>query len=292
MDYKSKYLKYKKKYLLKSKQFENKQNQIGLGPSSHEKIIDQRILKNISTGENPMERESREKKQGVHPIDGYRIMESKEEVFRYNYSEEQLKKYGREVFIKQVKDNIDRFFGNLFEIIQKNGSELFYIDARGDGNCFLNSLFIFTILSRNAEKVNYLYSITGIRESNPVNFVNFRTGLYLLANILLDSKKSEFGDEIYEDLKKELDDQNIPSVHFLGQVYCDNFNVRILVIQTDDNFDVGIISAELSPESSNEQTDSVVIIQKGNVHFGLLTPITNDFNLRKLLYNDVKLMYH
>lgn len=287
MDYKKQYLKYKKKYLNLSKKFEDEQNQLGSGPQSHTKISDPKILKNISTGEEPKERELREK-SGTHPLSGYRIMESKEEVFKYNYNEEQLSSYGRKEFIDEVKSNINKLFGDLFKIFQENGSELFYIDARGDGNCFLNSLFISTILSGKADKVNYLYSITGIKESNLVNFNDFRTGLYTLANIILDSKRAEYGDELCEEMKKELNNPNIPSVQLLGQVYSDNFNARILVIQVDDNFGSSRISAELIPTDINEQTDNIVVVQKGNVHFGLLTPITSDFYLRKFLYDNIR----
>ena len=289
MDYKTKYIKYKKKYISEMKKINKKQDQLGSGLRSYEKLSDSRILKNISTGEDPLEREVREN-IGKHPDNGYRIMENKKEVFSYNYNEEQLIKYGRTDFVNDVKCNINKLFGDLFQLIQEVGSELFYIDARGDGNCFLNSLFISTILSGKADKINYLYSITGIRESNLVSFTDFKIGLYILANSLLDSKRSEYGDELYDEIKKELKNQDIPSVQLLGQVYSDNFNVRILVIQVNDNFGFSRISAELNPTEINEETDNIVIIQKGNVHFGLLTPITNDFYLRKFLYDTIKTM--
>ena len=289
MDYKKKYLKYKKKYLSQIKDIEYKQNQLGSGPHSHEKITDPKILKNISTSEEPHERELREK-SGQHPDNGYRIMESKEEVFNYNYNQEELIKYGRKPFIDLVKSNINTLFEELFQLIQDMGSALFYIDARGDGNCFLNSLFISTILSEQADKVNKLYTITGINESNPVNFIDFRTGLQILANSIIDSKRADYGDEQCEEYKKELNNPDIPSVQFLGQAFSDNFNARILVIQVNDNFGSSRISAELNPTDINVETDNIVIIQKGNAHFGLLTPIIKDFDLRKFLYDNIKSM--
>lgn len=281
MDYKKKYFKYKNKYIEK-KNIEI--NQHGSGKNSHT-VLDSRVLENISTGEEPTDRKLRENK-GIPPEDGYRIMENTNEILEYNCNIESLRKNGREDLINKKKNNINDFFGILFDIFNSDfGIPLYLIDSRGDGKCFLNSLFIFTILSGKANKVNELYSYTGIRESNLVNFNDFKSGIYFLGDSLLDSKRSDYGDEFYKLYKEELHDENLPSVQILGQVYSNFFTCKILVLQIDSDYKFTGISAEISPEENDGRTtDHVVIIQQQNIHFNLLIPLTTDRDHRTFLY--------
>ena len=159
-NYRDKYLKYKNKYI-------TLKNQIGHGLTSHN-LLDKRIYRYIGTYETKEDREAREKRN-INPTQGYKIWNSIDEIIQYNYDTSSLD-VERQKFISVIKNNLNLLFGASFDIINSFGSELFYIDARGDGNCFLNSLYIYTIMTGKTEQVYQLYSSTGIRESNPINF--------------------------------------------------------------------------------------------------------------------------
>jgi hypothetical protein len=289
MDYKNKYLKYKKKYILKKDTLNI--NQYGSSLTSHTKL-DRRVLENISTGENPLEREERVK-NGLNPENGYRIMENKDEILSYNNNIESLKKYGRQDIINKKINNINHLYGDIFNIFNNGlGIPLYLIDSRGDGNCFLNSLYIFTILSKKTDKVNDLYSTTMIKLSNPVNFNDFKLGLYFLADNLLDSRISILGEDLINQYKLELRNENVPDVDNLATVYSNFFKCKILILQINDNYEIrncrsiepeeDVLSKSKEPK---EPYDCVVIFQKNDVHFNLLIPLTNEREHRILLYN-------
>jgi len=168
-------------------------------------------------------------------------------------------------------------------------SELFYIDVIGNGNCFLNSLYIYTIMTGKADLINALYSITGIRESNLVNFEDFKQSILFLSDSLLDSKKSEIGEDFVEQMKINIRNIDIPDTQIFGIIYANNFNTRIIVIQVNSRYKFIGKSADIIPDHHNEQTDYMIIIQKENIHFGLLIPSKNDLNLRKYLFNYLEL---
>lgn len=281
MDYKNKYLKYKNKYLeIKNQNLDI--NQFGSGKQSH-RLLDPRIYKYIGTYETKEERETRER-ANTEPVDGYKIWNSIYEIIRFNYGIHKIDKE-RIKFIDLIFNNLNELFGISFFLIEENGSELFYIDARGDGNCFLNSLYIYTFMTGKTDIINTLYSMSGIRESNLVNFDDFKQSMLFLSDSILDSKIDELGEEFVDEQKREIRHPDIPSTQTFGQLYTDNFNTRIMVIQIDSRYKFVNISARFEPETPNDETDNLVIIQKENIHFGLLVPSKNDFRLRKLLFD-------
>jgi hypothetical protein len=283
MSYKNKYLKYKQKYL--------NLLQNGSGRESY-RILDRRVLENISTGESPEDRMARINRNELPP-DGYKIMENINEILELNYNlnfntlDPSIRQQ-RIQYIEQVTQNLNKLFNDAFSIIQLYGCRLLYIDARGDGNCFLNSLYIYTLSTNKNDKINELYSLTGILESNLINFNDFKKSLEFLGETLLDSQINSFGYDIVQIMKQELRDPNIPSVQVFAQLYCDHFNVTITVIQVNKDFQF-LQKTTINPSNPNEQTDTAIIIQKGNAHFGLLIPIAPPelnymiFDIRKYL---------
>jgi len=281
MDYKNKYLKYKNKYL-EIKNQNSDINQFGSGRQSH-KLLDPRIYQYIGTYETKEEREERER-ANTEPVKGYKIWNSIDEIIKFNYSIDTTDK-ARIEFIDIIFKNLNELFGISFFFIEEADSELFYIDARGDGNCFLNSLYIYTFMTGKNDRINYLYTMSGIRESNPVNFDDFKQSMLFLSDTILDSKIDEWGEDTVEQQKLETRDPNTPSTQTFGQLYANNFNTRIMVIQIDSRYKFVNISARFKPETPNVETDNLVIIQKENIHFGLLVPSKNDFELRKQLFD-------
>ena len=276
MEYKQKYLKYKNKYINLKKQFDNS-TQFGSGKESH-RGLNQNILLRTSTGESPEDRALREARN-IHPVDGYRIFENIDEIIYGNFSPQSA-------ILDTIRANLNELMGELYFTEEGYPINLYYIDARGDGNCFLNCLFIFTMMIPGKTDIMFeLYTITGIRESNPANFNDFKSSILFLANTFLDSKISEYGDAgIVEILKNDLIDPNIPSVETFGKIYCDNYNVNILVVQVNDRTYKYISHTILRPEVPNEATDYVILIQMGNIHFRMLIPRDSDLALRRYLY--------
>ena len=276
MNYKDKYLKYKNKYTLLK-------NQIGHGPLSHS-LLDSRTYKYIGTYETKEEREARERRN-INPTQGYKIWNSIDEIIQYNYDTSSLN-VERQQFISSIKNNLNLLFGASFDIINSLGSELFYIDARGDGNCFLNSLYIYTIMTRKMEQVHQLYSLTGIRESNTINFSDFKSSMLFLSDTLLDSRISEIGEELVSQFKIDSRNLNIPYTETFGIIYSNNFNTRIMTIQINSRFQFVAKTSDIIPDSySPEHSDHMIIIQKENIHFGLLIPAENNIELRKNLFD-------
>lgn len=281
MDYKNKYLKYKNKYLEIKNQNLNI-NQFGSGKQSH-RLLDPRIYKYIGTYETKDEREERETRND-EPVNGYKIWNSIDEIIKFNYNIDKTDK-ARIEFMDLIFNNLNNLFGISFFLIEEAGTELFYIDAIGDGNCFLNSLYIYTFMSGKTDTINILYSMTGIRESNLVNFNDFKQSMLFLSDTLLDSKIDDYGREIVELQKIQIRDPNIPDTLIFGQIYANNFNTRIMIVQLDSRYKFINISARFEPEIVNDKTDYLVIIQKENIHFGLLVPLKNDLELRKVLFD-------
>lgn len=275
INYRDKYLKYKNKYVLLK-------NQIGHGPTSHS-LIDPRTYKYIGTYETKEERDARERRN-INPVQGYKIWNSINEIIQFNYDLTNLDQE-RKNFISSIKNNLNLLFGESFDMVNSVESELFYIDARGDGNCFLNSLYIYTIMTRKTEQINELYSLTGVRESNLINFNDFKYSMLLLSDTVLDSRIVELGEEYVSLLKEETRNPNTPYTETFGIVYSNNFNTRILTIQIDSKYKFKAKSADIIPDNYSNQSDHMIIIQKGDVHFGLLIPAKNDIVLRKNLFN-------
>lgn len=276
MNYKDKYLKYKNKYTLLK-------NQIGQGLTSHS-LLDSRIYKYIGTYETKEERESREKRN-INPIQGYKIWNSIDEIIQYNYDTSSLD-VERQQFISTIKNNLNLLFGASFDIINSLGSELFYIDARGDGNCFLNSLYIYTIMTRKMEQVHQLYSLTGIRESNTINFSDFKSSILFLSDTLLDSRIAEIGEELVSQFKSDSRNSDIPYTETFSIIYSNNFNTRIMTIQINSRFQFVAKTSDIIPDDySPEHSDHMIIIQKENIHFGLLIPAENNNEVRKNLFD-------
>ena len=296
MDYKNKYLKYKNKYL------QIKNTQLGSGPQSHKKIVKEfsgyrdELLGRIGTFENARERESRETARR-EPEKGYKIFESIGEIIEYNYgldptyelTDEQIMQ--RIAYMDLVTGNLGDTFGASFEFVEAidRDSKLMYIDSRGDGNCFLNSLFIYSLMSNKADKIRDLSSISGVRESSRINFANFRESMLFLGDSFLDN--SGLDSETITQLKAALRDPNIPDTQSFGQVYVDNFNTRIIVVQVDKDYGFKNITGQFDPGAGigsgtgvganasasarvdiRDKIDHLVIIQKENIHFGLLIP--------------------
>lgn len=276
INYKDKYLKYKNKYTLLKEQ-------IGHGPTSH-RILDSRIYKYIGTYETKDEREAREIRN-INPTKGYKIWNSIDEVVQYNYDTSR-QDVERQQFLSLIRNNLNLLFGASFDIINSLESELFYIDARGDGNCFLNSLYIYTLMTGKTEQVNKLYSMTGIRESNPINFSDFKSSILFLSDTLLDSRVGEIGEELVSQFKEDSRNPDIPYTETFGLVYSNNFDTRIMTIQTDSRFKFVAKTSDIIPDNySPEHSDHMIIIQKENIHFGLLIPAKNDIELRKNLFD-------
>lgn len=275
MDYKNKYLKYKNKYLELKKQS-------GSGKYSH-RLVDKRLYKYIGTYETSEERAIRER-QNIEPVDGYKIWNSIDEIIMLNYNTI-ISDNTRRQFINTLTFNLNNLFGYSFNLMQDNGSELLYIDAKGDGNCFLNSLFIYTLMTQKNMIVYDLYKLTGVSNLHYANFDDFKYSILFLSDTIIDRMEMDWGNEFAKLIKLELRNSDIPNTQILGQVYADNFNTRIMVIQVDDQYRFNYISANISPEVTNASTDSLILIQKGNVHFGLLIPSKNDFRLRKELFD-------
>lgn len=283
MDFKNKYLKYKNKYL------ELKKKQYGSGPNSH-KQLDPRIYKYIGTYETREERIAREITK-IPPEQGYKIWNSIDEIIEYNYGMGEIDRNNFELvqqrisFLDQIRHNLNLLFGEIFNIMNDMGSELFYIDAIGDGNCFLNCLYIYTIMTSKAALIYDLYSITGIKESNLVNYDDFKRSILFLSDSLLDSKITDLGEEIVEQMKIETRNPDIPAIQTFGEIYANQFNTRIIVIQIDSRYKFIMKSADISPSHPNVETDIMILIQKENIHFGLLIPANNNFDLRIFLFN-------
>ena len=276
MDYKNKYKKYKDKY------YQLKQlQQIGSG-----KIIpgiDKRVLSLISTGETTQERIDRQQQEiegeQINPPDGYRIMDSIDEII-------ECRQYYPDIQ-DIVRQNLDSLFANIFSFSNENGeiipSHTLLIDARGDGNCFLNSLFIGLILSRKSDMIYDLYSITGVRESELVNFDHFKSSMYFLSKTYLEANLSNFPQDLLDEQIAAFQDPNRPDVHLYGKTYTDQFNSRILIIKVNDRFLFESVM-ELIPETINGETDYVIIIQIGEAHYDILIPLNSDLDLRRIIY--------
>jgi len=276
INYKDKYLKYKNKYTLLKEQ-------IGHGPTSH-RMLDSRIYKYIGTYETKDEREARERRN-TNPVQGYKIWNSIEEIIQLNYDTSR-QDVERQQFLSLIRNNLNLLFGASFDIINSLESELFYIDARGDGNCFLNSLYIYTLMTGKTEQVNKLYSLTGIRESNPINFSDFKSSILFLSDTLLDSRVGEIGEELVSQFKEDSRNPDIPYTETFGLVYSNNFDTRIMTIQTDSRYKFVAKTSDIIPDNySPEHSDHMIIIQKENIHFELLIPAKNDIELRKNLFD-------
>ena len=274
--YKDKYLKYKNKYMMLK-------NQFGQGQTSHS-LLDSRTYKYIGTYETKEERYERERRN-KNPIQGYKIWNSIDEIIKYNY-DMSSSDVERQRFISTIKNNLNLLFGASFDIINSLESELFYIDARGDGNCFLNSLYIYSIITGKTEQVYQLYSLTGIRESNPINFSDFKSSMLFLSDTLLDSRIGEIGEELVSQFKLDSRNSDIPYTETFGIIYSNNFNTRIMTIQINSRFQFVSKTSDIVPDNySPEHSDHMIIIQKENIHFGLLIPAENNIELRKNLFD-------
>jgi hypothetical protein len=266
MDYNKKYLKYKYKYLLK---------QNGSGSDNY-KLLDPSVLEYITTDETPEERNDRIR-SNILPRNNYGIMTSVNEILN-TYNLTQIKKYDISKF-NTIISNVNNLFNELFELINScRNSNLCYIIARGDGNCFLNSLYIYTIT-------------TG--KSDLGDFNDFKNIIELMGDEYLDSQN--YDKETLKMLKSEMRDPNVPDVNALGHGYANYFNVNIMVIQTNTTFQSPRISTVIKPNNPNINTDHIIIIQNQNCHFNLLIPLSNDneiaFHMRKTLFKILKLRY-
>ena len=143
-------------------------------------------------------------------------------------------------------------------------------------------------MTNKANIINSLYAICGIRESNLVNFSDFKRAIIFLGENLLDSKRNDFGDVMTNYLIRQMKEENIPDVQTLGNIFSENFNTIILVLIIGDNYENTHEFIELKPDNINEETDYVVIIQKSHVHFGLLIPLSSDLFDRHFLYDTMK----
>lgn len=130
-------------------------------------------------------------------------------------------------------------------------------------------------MSNKADKIYQLFPLIGQRESIPIDFDNFKRSMLFLSDSILDSKLGDYGPELVEDFKAQSRDPNIPYTHTFAQVYADNFNSKIMVIQVDKDYKFKAISGEFNPDTPNEMTDHLVMIQKENIHFGLVVPHKN-----------------
>ena len=271
MDYQNKYLKYKNKYL------ELKKKQYGAGPNSHIGL-DDRILPYIGTYNETKENRELREARNIPPPNGYTINNSIYEIIRLNHSN-----YTNEYY-NLLQQNLNNLFGDSFEIINNRHSELLYIDVKGNGNCFLNCLYIYSIMTGKAHLINELYSIALGNQYIDFNFDNFKQSMLNLSDSYLDSKINDIGEEEVLRSKNELREENTPTIIPFIMVYVNNFNTGITILNVIRNYQFNNIQY-FTPDFYTNNTDNMIIIQTGNSHFRLLIPLENSFNLRQDLAN-------
>ena len=179
-----------------------------------------------------------------------------------------------------LQTNLTGLFGRIFNNQQLN---ILYIDARGDGNCFLNSLYIFSIMTNKQELIKTLCT-NAYRSCDDVNFNDFKESMLFLSSNLIQTNRDIGHDQINR-IIKELNDPNIPSVEPFGITYANHFNTEISVLQIDQHYKFINMTANFKPNNYNRYTDHIILIQKGDIHFGLIIPREDNKKIRNNLAN-------
>ncbi len=180
-----------------------------------------------------------------------------------------------------VRTNSEPLYSSLF----LKYSNLLLINSRGDGNCFNNSLFIFGVMAKSLDsKFLELFATAELDDFN-ININNFIQSQLILGDKYIDSKNMSPSRANTE--KQEMRDPNTPEIYPFMHNFSNMFNCNILIISVDaDSYQIQSKTYE-NPVNANNQSEHVVIIQKGRSHFQVLVLHNSTFEQRKQLYMDV-----
>ncbi len=242
MDYKQKYLKYKKKYLDLVKQ------QKGCGILSYEKIP-QIILDNnvISTYNCQLQ-----------------IYESVDDYLR---------------FFSKGSSELKKNFTSLFKPLFDKFTNLLYINARGNGLCYINAFFIFLIMKKNYQKDFYKLLKTAYNNDNNflekyAEFEIIEIKRVLKENIL--NKYSEQNNDINFNVKNiELDHIIIE----LRGINLDSEKIKQYKTTYKNNKDIFNMINEIESIYESEKIIFTEIIDKYNLINSLLESTINNTDL-------------
>ena len=164
-----------------------------------------------------------------------------------------------------------------------NEPELYLIDARGDGHCFENCIFIYM----------WTFGIFDGTTPSDVKRIDELMPFAMFDSLIIDIAKSIIRKECHESssfLIERLTDPNVPDITFIMKAISVTFNIGICVI----NYDKELISITYS-NKSDSATGYIVIIGSG-VHFKLLTiriaendTVITSINVKyhRIFFNDI-----
>ncbi len=156
----------------------------------------------------------------------------------------------------------------LYKPLFKKFNNLLMVNSRGNGNCFINSLYISTFTNNIKLDFNNFYE----------TLMNLGREYYL-------SIKDTTDLFVYNILIEQFNDPSTPDVRVLSNIYSNLFGCKILIIK-DNNKNFKITYAHIfEPIIQNEKTEHIVIIQNGNSHFRALILYNSNIEQRKEFYD-------
>lgn len=167
---------------------------------------------------------------------------------------------------------------------------LLYFHTRGDGDCFLNSLFIFILMTQKEIENKTLCTAANIQSECLLmyeHFGYFKDAMIYLAKIHV--QNLSYTQEVSDSIIKNLLDPKIPDIGPFINIFNSFFNCNILNVIIDKVTFQLISWAESSTMTQTDDTDHVIIINQNNIHFCVVMPKdTGDpityHKLRKKIY--------
>jgi hypothetical protein len=137
------------------------------------------------------------------------------------------------------------------------------INARGDGKCFYNAIYMYLWLSRP----NDMFSSMSIDHMEDYSFeIFFR---YIIESSLETIKKKFIGDD--KKIKKitsQITDPNTPSTEYSIEPISTDHNLNILIIQIKPFTNPSLTVCR--SKTQNEYTGNVILLQLSDIHYKLL----------------------